>query len=91
MAYLVMKGVQCKGSISSVGRESNPNLTPHFWTKRYLDLKILSFKTLLKKFLQCFDARILLNVALFGKPSKDKVKMNERELKSLKNLSKHLV
>ena len=32
----------------------------------------------------------MLNVALFGKPSKDKVEMNERELKSLKNISKQL-
>ena len=31
------------------------------------------------------------NDALFDKPSKDKVEMNEREMKSLKNISKHLV
>ena len=33
----------------------------------------------------------MLNVALFGKPSEDKVEMNEREVKSLKNISKHLL
>ena len=43
------------------------------------------------KFLRCSDAHISVNVALFGKPSKDKLEMNEREMKSLKNLSKHFV
>ena len=57
----------------------------------FLDLKTLSFKTFFEiKFLQCSEAHILSNDALFDKPSKDKVEMNEREMKALKNLSKHL-
>ena len=31
------------------------------------------------------------NVALFSKPSRDEVEMNEREMKSVKSLSKHFV
>ena len=41
--------------------------------------------------LRCSEARILLNVALFDKPSKNKVESNEREGKSLKNISKYLI
>lgn len=62
-----------------------------FWTKTILtkiilDLKTLSFKIFLKMFLRCSEARISLKIALFGKLSKDKVEINEREVNSLKNI-----
>ena len=48
MVYLVVKGVQGKGSNSSVMRESNPNFVPlldqNNVDQKILDLKILSFK-----------------------------------------------
>ena len=76
--------------------ESESSTSNPFLDQNNLDQKILDFKpSLSKRFenkvLRCSDAHILLNVALFGKPGKDKVKMNERDMKSLKNISKHLL
>ena len=48
IVYLVVKDVQCMGSISSARRESNPNFIPLFdqnnLDQNILDLETLSFK-----------------------------------------------
>ena len=87
----------CRAKVRFLRQEESQILTSHPILEQsyfgwFLDLKTLSFKTFLKKkFLRCSEACILSNDVLFGKPSKDKVEMNEREMKSLKNLSKYLV
>ena len=85
---MVLKDTQGKGSISSARRESQistsyPFLDQNNLDQNILDLETLSFKNGFEiKFLRCPDARILLNVALFGKQSEDKVEMNEGEMNS---------
>ena len=86
----------CRAKVQFLRQEESQILTSHpILDQNNLDQKILDLKPSLSicfeyKVLRCSDARILLNGAFFGKPSKDKAEMNKREMKYLKNLSKHL-